>query len=505
MSHVAAAGAAAGAGVGANRPHPSSSTSHPRGPGSASSGLHLVEAARNAPDRARPAPGPPSSSLSEALDLKNAGATKRQGMPMAPRDGKAQKLAKDGTPRRKPAKKAPRRSSGAGGRGNDGAPRGSIAAPGSAAEAAAAAATAAAAASAAAAVRRPEDRYHPRWVAADAPRAGHAPTFADPRFGRDFSQGGGAEYPGSRPPPGSSSFPYNRIGADGAIGMVELGGGSLPPPLSMMDRVGAGAGEHQNSSAASTAADYGGGASSAASGRTWRSGSVASDDDGGSMSASIVGDSEDCGSVAGSVAGSSVAGDVDGDIGGAGGAGAGGRGRGRSRGGRSRGGGRGSGRGSRGGKGGRGSRPGSGSRRRGSEGGGKGKANEGFALVGKTIKLHRDDVDYPNGRWCVADVRQWSPSQQKYLLSYRGLGSAWLQPGWIKLEDKRKVTVVTVAAPTVGCFFRGVACARARGREGVPQPCVVRVLVRRSPRVHAFSVLFSLESGRVFCCRRARA
>ncbi|CAM9640201.1 unnamed protein product, partial [Sphacelaria rigidula] len=39
-------------------------------------------------------------------------------------------------------------------------------------------------------------------------------------------------------------------------------------------------------------------------------------------------------------------------------------------------------------------------------------------LVGKTIKLHRDDVDYPNGRWCVADVRKWSSAQRKYLLAY---------------------------------------------------------------------------------------
>ncbi|CAN0047011.1 unnamed protein product, partial [Ectocarpus sp. 4 AP-2014] len=89
-------------------------------------------------------------------------------------------------------------------------------------------------------------------------------------------------------------------------------------------------------------------------------------------------------------------------------------------------------------------RAGSGSRRRVSDAGGK-QPKEGFGLVGKTIKLHRDDVDYPNGRWCVADVQQWSRTQQKHLLSYRGVGSAWLPPGWLKLEEKRKAQVVSVA------------------------------------------------------------
>ena len=65
-------------------------------------------------------------------------------------------------------------------------------------------------------------------------------------------------------------------------------------------------------------------------------------------------------------------------------------------------------------------------------------------------------MDYPNGRWCVADVQQWSVSQRKFLLAYRGRGSAWLPPGWLELKEKRKVQVITVAAAEVCCPARGV-------------------------------------------------
>lgn len=69
--------------------------------------------------------------------------------------------------------------------------------------------------------------------------------------------------------------------------------------------------------------------------------------------------------------------------------------------------------------------------------------------MGKTIKLHRDDVDYPNGRWCVADVRRYSKTQKKYLLAYHGRGHAWLPPGWLELKEKRKAQIVTVATVEV--------------------------------------------------------
>lgn len=94
------------------------------------------------------------------------------------------------------------------------------------------------------------------------------------------------------------------------------------------------------------------------------------------------------------------------------------------------------------------------------EGKAKSKAHEGFGLVGKTIKLHRDDVDYPNGRWCVADVRRWSRLQRKYLLSYRGRGSAWLAPGWLELKEKRKAQVVTVAPAQVRALYRDLSTTR---------------------------------------------
>lgn len=213
------------------------------------------------------------------------------------------------------------------------------------------------------------------------------------------------------------------------------------------------------------------------SGRMHRSGSFASDDAG---SRSLYGDSEDGGSVAGSSVAGSYAGDIDGDFGGSGGKsgarmcrdGS------RTRGGRRRG--RGSGKVGRGGAG-RGSRSVSSGRkgRKPAEGGGKGKprAHEGFGLVGKTIKLHRDDVDYPNGRWCVADVQQWSRTQRKYLLSYRGRGSAWLPPGWLELKEKRKAQVVTVA-PAEVCWLKSRAvtpCASSNLSAHIfffPFPCV---------------------------------
>lgn len=375
------------------------------------------------------------------------GGTKRQG-PSIPKEGKVPKLKKDGAPRRKAIKKAPVKRLPAGAGGEGGAARGARTGPGPVPGEAAAAITMGGG------IPRAMEG-HPRWVGEAGP--GQYPTFADPHFMREYPPGGPG-YPRGppmqqqqqqqpqplqpqQPPP---SIPYGRIGSDGMMGMVEMK--TLPPPLSTervagRDNTG-GAPQYQQQHD-----DYGG--SSAASGRTWRSGSVASEDGAESVSASLLGDSEDCASVTGSVAGS-LAGDGDGDA-----SSSGGRGRSRSRGGRSRGGGRGGGgggRGSRGGKGSRAGRGGSGSRRRSTEGGSKG-AKEGYGLVGKTIKLHRDDVDYPNGRWCVADVQRWSPAQRKYLLSYRGIGSAWLPPGWLRLEDKRKAQVVTVAPAAVRVSF----------------------------------------------------
>lgn len=191
--------------------------------------------------------------------------------------------------------------------------------------------------------------------------------------------------------------------------------------------------------------------------RMWRSGSIVSDDGGGGGASMSLGGSEDgdgVSSVAGSVAGSVAESEDGGGSVRSSGSRARTRGGVRSRGGRS------GGRGSRGGKTGRGGRGGGISKksRKTAEGGGKGgkpRAHEGFGLVGKTIKLHRDDVDYPNGRWCVADVQQWSRSQKKYLLSYRGRGSAWLPPGWLELKEKRKAQVVTVAPAEVGAIWRG--------------------------------------------------
>ncbi|CAN0345736.1 unnamed protein product, partial [Pylaiella littoralis] len=233
---------------------------------------------------------------------KNAGATKRPGAPIFARDGKV------------------------------GGGRGGRAGPG-----------AAAAGRGAVTAGSPRGRGEQAGWPGNHVAQRHTSPLPHPRYGRDLSPGGQG-YPGKptpHPAGAAASFPYNGVGSDGGARLAELRG--LPPPSSTTEReAGRDGGQQQQHDAI---ADYG--ALSAASGRTWRSSSIASDDGGGSMSASVVGDSEDCGSVAGSVAGS-LAGDTDGEGGGGGGGGSSvGRGRGRSRGGRrSRGGGRGGGRGS---------------------------------------------------------------------------------------------------------------------------------------------------------------